>query len=303
MKLSILDQSPVYEGCSFEEALDKSIQLAQLGESLGYERYWLTEHHNFKSLASSAPEIILATIGSKTNKIRIGSGAVLLPHYKSYKVAEVFNTLAALFPNRVDIGVGRAPGGSAEATMALSDNYLQEVYKFPQKIRELIYFLQLENQETNPLPVPIPNIKPQIWLLGTSKKSALLAAEYGVSYAFGQFMSDKNGSEIIAEYIQNFKSEHTVKSPKALITVNVFCAETKERADEVMTNMYKRKTVQGKIEENDMTDTIVGDSIEVKDRLEEIRAMHQVEEIMLNVPSINYHDRIKSFKLIAEELL
>lgn len=123
MKLSILDQAPVLSGKSAQEALKESMKLAQSGEKLGYTRYWIAEHHDFPGLASSAPEVMLGYIGANTEKIRIGAGAILLPHYKPYKVAETFNMLATLFPDRIDLGIGRAPGGSAEASIALSGNF------------------------------------------------------------------------------------------------------------------------------------------------------------------------------------
>lgn len=116
------------------------MKLAQLGDVLGYTRYWIAEHHDLPGLACSAPEVMLGYIGAQTNRIRIGAGAVLLPHYKPYKVAEVYNMLETLFPNRIDIGIGRSPGGSAEATNALNDNFLQKVYQMPELVEELLHF-------------------------------------------------------------------------------------------------------------------------------------------------------------------
>ena len=123
MKLSILDQAPISSGQTAQDALNASLKLAQAGEKLGYTRYWIAEHHDLPGLACPAPEVMLSYIGANTSSIRIGSGAVLLPHYKPFKVAEVYHMLATLFPGRIDVGIGRAPGGSAEATNALSDNF------------------------------------------------------------------------------------------------------------------------------------------------------------------------------------
>lgn len=131
MRLSMLDQSPISSKQTANEALHESVALAQAGEKMGYHRFWMTEHHDLVGLASSAPEVMLGYIGAKTTTIRLGTGAVLLPHYKPYKVAEVHHQLATLLPNRIDLGIGRAPGGSAEATNALNDNFLQSVYKVP----------------------------------------------------------------------------------------------------------------------------------------------------------------------------
>lgn len=160
MKLSILDQSPIASGQTAQQALNDSLLLAQEGDRLGYSRVWFTEHHDLPGLACSAPEVLISYIGAQTKNIRIGAGAVLLPHYKPYRVAETYNMLATLFPGRIDIGIGRAPGGSAEATMALSDNYLQNVYKMPDLVKELLYFLREEFpkdhlfENTSAAPIP-----------------------------------------------------------------------------------------------------------------------------------------------------
>lgn len=186
MKVSILDQSPVSSHQTPAEALEASMQLAKAGDKLGYERYWIAEHHDLSGLACSAPEVMLGYIGAQTNRIRIGSGAVLLPHYKPYKVAETYNMLATLFPGRVDLGIGRAPGGSAEATNALSDNFLQQVFKMPELVEELLQFLDdkfpAEHEYAKLSASPLPPVSPEPWLLGTSKKvpSSLLETEWPI---------------------------------------------------------------------------------------------------------------------------
>src|SRR5690625_2735159 len=141
MKLSILDQAPISSGQTAQEALKDSITLAQHGERLGYHRYWIAEHHDLFGLACPNPDVMLGVIGSQTTTIKIGAGAVLLPYYKPFRVAETYNLLATLFPERIDLGIGRAPGGSAEVSMALSDNYLQQVKKYPEHIDKLKQFL------------------------------------------------------------------------------------------------------------------------------------------------------------------
>src|SRR5690606_3615768 len=170
-------------------------------EQFGYTRYWIAEHHDLPGLACSAPEVMLGFIGAHTSKIRIGAGAVLLPHYKPYKVAEIYNMLATLFPNRVDIGIGRSPGGSAEATNALSDNFLQKVFKMPELVKELLQFFHQDfpsdHEFSKVNASPVPEVMPKPWMLGTSEKSALLAAKFGLSYVFGQFMSDQDGAAIV----------------------------------------------------------------------------------------------------------
>lgn len=211
MQVSILDQAPILNNSTAKEALEQSIQLAVLAEKLGYTRYWIAEHHNLSGLACSAPEIMLPVIGAKTKSIRIGSGATLLPHYKPYKVAEMFNMLATLFPNRIDLGIGRAPGGDAQSSIALSGNYLENVKNMPKTVQELLHFLYNDYPKnelfSNISASPLPNIPPEPWILGTSIKSAFLAAENGISYAFGQFMSNEDGRQIIQTYKNQFQKK------------------------------------------------------------------------------------------------
>ncbi|MFJ7827571.1 LLM class flavin-dependent oxidoreductase [Psychrobacillus sp. NPDC096623] len=331
MKLSILDQSPISSNHTAKEALHESLKLAQAGEALGYTRYWVTEHHDLPGLASSVPEVVLSYIGSNTNTIRIGSGAVLLPHYKPFKVAEVYNSLATLFPDRVDIGIGRAPGGSAEATNALSDNFLQNVYKMPSLVKDLLHFLDddfpTEHAHSKISASPIPEVSPVPWLLGTSKKSALLAAENGIAYTFGQFMSDNDGPSIIQEYLDAFTPRKKGQTAQVIVTVSVICAETTEKADAISLSaliweLQKAKgegrrgvpsiheAMQYKLDDqekdtfkNMKKNIIIGNPKEVKQKLIELQATYKADEIMLSTITYSAEDRRNSYKLIATELL
>ncbi|WP_394232230.1 LLM class flavin-dependent oxidoreductase [Niallia oryzisoli] len=331
MKLSILDQAPISANQTAQEALVNSLKLAQAGEKLGYTRYWIAEHHNLPGLACSAPEVMLSYIGANTTKIRLGSGAVLLPHYKPYKVAEVFNLLATLFPNRIDIGIGRAPGGSAEATNALSDNFLQNVWKMPALVKELIGFLENDfpavHDYSGLSASPLPETAPVPWLLGTGKKSAFLAAENGIAYAFGQFMSDQDGVEIVKQYRDTFIPRKNRHQPKVILTVSVICAETNEKAEELAISwliwqLQKEKEEQllgvpsieqalkykpnkketmhiNKMKEN----IIIGNPNVVKKRLQQLQVKYQADEMMIVTITYSIEDKIHSYQLVAEELL
>lgn len=322
MKLSMLDQSPISSNQTAKEALN---------ESLKYTRYWITEHHDLPGLASSAPEVILSYIGANTNTIRIGSGAVLLPHYKPFKVAEIYNTLATLFPNRIDVGLGRAPGGSAEVTNELSDNFLQNVYKMPSLVKDLLHFLDddfpSETEYSKISASPIPEVSPVPWLLGTSKKSALLAAENGIGYTFGQFMSDKDGPSIIQEYLDAFTPRKQGQTAQVMVTVSVICAETTEKANEISLSAliwelqkakgeghlgvpsiqeamqynldYREKDTFDKMKKN----IIIGNPQEVKQELIKLQATYKADEIMLSTITFSAEARRNSYKLIATELL
>ncbi|WP_096435129.1 LLM class flavin-dependent oxidoreductase [Alteribacter populi] len=331
MKLSILDQSPISSGSTAREALLESMKLAQAAEKLGYTRYWVAEHHDYSGLASSAPEVLLSYIGAHTNNIRIGSGAVLLPHYKPYKVAETYNMLATLFPERIDLGIGRAPGGSAEATMALSDNFLEKVRNMPESTEELIRFL------TNDFPSghmyakvyasPLPPATPEPWILGTSEKSAILAAKNGAAYAFGQFMSEVDGKSIMKAYIENFQPSKLLARPKSIIAVSVICAQTTEYAEELALSVlvwhilsakgeadqgipsineaiqYSPTADEKKELEKKKNKMVIGNPQDVKQQLVSLQAVYQVDEIMIVTNTHSYEARLKSFKLIANELL
>ncbi|MBZ5748911.1 LLM class flavin-dependent oxidoreductase [Metabacillus rhizolycopersici] len=331
MKLSILDQSPISSSQTAKEALNESMKLAQAGEDLGYSRYWIAEHHDFPGLACSAPEVLLSYIGANTNRIRIGSGAVLLPYYKPYKVAEVYNMLATLFSNRIDIGIGRAPGGSAEASNALSDNFLEQVWGMPNTVNDLLHFLDghfpEDHRYAKVTASPLPEISPEPWILGTSKKSALLAAEKGLSYAFGKFMSDNDGVAIIQEYIELFTPRKLGQRPNVILTVSAICAETNERAKEIALSSLiwslqkekgeghlgvpsiqeAKKYVLNQTEKNTLSkakqNMIIGNPHVVKQKLNELQALYKANEIMIVTITYSPKDRIRSYQLIAEEIL
>ncbi|WP_010281999.1 LLM class flavin-dependent oxidoreductase [Bacillus timonensis] len=330
MQLSILDQAPISTNQTPQEALIQSMKLAQAGERLGYTRYWIAEHHDLSGLACPAPEVMLAYIGAHTKSIRIGSGAVLLPHYKPYKVAEVYNMLSTLFPNRIDIGIGRAPGGSAEATNALSDNFLQQVWKMPELIDMLLHFIHHDfppdHEFTNLTAAPIPPTPPVPWLLGTSKKSAILAAEKGVAYTFGLFMSDNDGEEIVKEYIQNFTPQNKDDKPQVIVTVSAICAETKEKAEDIALSSYvwgkqreKSEGIEGVpsipeardyLEKENLHEgfekmkqkVLIGNPREVKERLQQLQKTYHADEIMIVTITHSPTDRVRSYELIAKEV-
>ncbi|WP_041808573.1 LLM class flavin-dependent oxidoreductase [Evansella cellulosilytica] len=328
MKLSILDQSPISTNQTVHQALQASLTVAQSAEKYGYTRYWIAEHHDLGGLACSAPEIMLSYIGAQTKSIRIGSGAILLPHYKPYKVAEISNMLATLFPGRIDIGIGRAPGGSAEVTNALSTNFLQQVYDMPKSLEALLHYVyNVFSEENKPVAAPIPDIAPHVWLLGTSKKSAQLAAKQGLPYAFGQFMTDNDGRGIINEYIQTFNIQKHNEKPYTILTISAICAETTEKAfeqasssliwsiqkargegQEGVPSIEKATKISLSLEEKDtvkkmQANMVIGNRKEVAEKLRDIKKMYQADEIMIVTITHSLEDKLKSYELIANELL
>src|SRR5699024_5650420 len=327
MKLSILDQAPVSKGSNAGETLANAMKLAQAGEAFGYERFWLAEHHSMLAFASSTPEITLAAIGSRTSKIRIGSGATLIPYYSPYKVAENYHTLATLFRDRVDLGIGRAPGGPAEATEALNKEYLKNVYANKERVSELMSYIHHDNHSEKVKMSPLSDPPPEVWMLGTSVKSAELAGELGMNYCFGYFMSNAGDmQEVIDAYRDSFKPAVKRQQPNVMITVTAFAAETEEKAkdiamstliwgiekertfgqsdvDDGIPSIQVAKNFELNEEEQENVDRrmesmFVGAAENVAGRLRELAETYNIEEIMISTNTYSIEDKIKSFELL-----
>ncbi|AOM82531.1 MsnO8 family LLM class oxidoreductase [Salisediminibacterium beveridgei] len=237
--LSLLDSSPILKGQSDAAALRSSVSLAKACEQLGYYRYWATEHHDLAGLSGSVPEVLLAAVGQATGSIRLGSGAILLPHYSPYKVAEVHHALASLNPGRIDIGVGRAPGGNAQTSEALSGEFLKRVYSMPELVDELRGYLD-GTAENGLRAAPVPDEKPELWILGTSLKSARMAGERGLSYAFAHFMSDLDPAEAMTEYRSALQANGFYPGEHhSIITVSAICAKTEQLTEELAEPVLK----------------------------------------------------------------
>ncbi|MFZ4453960.1 LLM class flavin-dependent oxidoreductase [Salibacterium aidingense] len=317
MKLSILDPSPVPSGQTPGDALNQSVELARLAENLGYTRFWMTEHHDLDGIAGSVPEVTLPYIGAHTSTIRLGTGAVLLPYYKPYKVAEIHNMLATLFPGRIDLGIGRAPGGSAEAANALSDNYLQNAGKMPELTRELLQFIDDKYPSPNehaPLSAsPVPEAAPAPWMLGTSRKSAMLAAECGTAYAFAQFMSDKDGAGIVQQYRDHFIPRKPGEESRVIVAVSAVCAQTSEQAENIAYESCKwsvRKEDTSPLtqeEKKRMAEMrqhmMVGNPAEIKEQLIACQSNYGTDEIMIISTILSPEEREESYRRIAKEIL
>ena len=241
LRLSILDQAPVAEGSSAGEALDRSVDLARHVEALGYRRFWMSEHHAMAMLACSAPEVVLARVGAATRSIRIGSGGVMLPHYSAFKVAEVFSTLEAMYPGRVDLGVGRAPGGGPIESQALRrDRGNPPADDFAEQMAELLAWLG--QGDGFPARHPFGRVHvapafsgsgPEVWLLGSSMWGAAAAAQWGLPYAFAHFFSPVVTRAALESYRSGFEpSGYTGRlvAPRAVAAVGVIVADTDEEA-------------------------------------------------------------------------
>lgn len=231
MLVSVLDQSPVRQGGTAQQAFQETLELAALCDSLGYHRFWVSEHHSSDALAGSAPEVLLGAIGQHTTDIRIGSGGIMLPHYSAYKVAEIASTLAALFPGRVDLGVGRAPGTDMISARALSVDGKTRFEHFPQQVEQLQRMLF--DGEYRPQVNPKPDQQAALWMLGSSPDSAILAGQRGLAYNFALFINPHMDPKILDYYRRQFVASDQCSKPYTSLTVNVICADTEAEAQRI----------------------------------------------------------------------
>ena len=236
IRLSVLDQSIAVTGRSADTAIRETLSLAQYCETLGYERFWLSEHHSHPSIVGSAPEVLMAAIAATTQRIRIGSAGVMLPHYSALKVAEQFRVLEALAPGRIDLGVGRAPGSDGRTAQLLNPQAHQAADRFPLQVRELQAWVGgSELPEGHPgrgvVAQPTGPSTPTLWMLGSSNYGAQLAAHYGLPYAFAYFITDGQGAEeALATYRALYRPSPQHPTPQAALCVWALAADSEEEA-------------------------------------------------------------------------
>jgi len=329
IRLGVLDQVYVAEGRTAMDALQESTRLAQAVEALGYARFWVSEHHGMPALAFSSPEVLIAHLAAATSKIRVGSGGIMLPHYSAYKVAENFRLLEALHPGRIDLGLGRAPGGMPLSTRALQQDKVVDVDRYPQQVLDLIGYLHDAMPEGHPfrnlLAAPSIPTAPEIWLLGSSGESARIAAILGTSYAFAEFFGTPGGEEATRFYREHFQPNVVLEEhPRSMIATLAVCADTEEEANRlamssdllflaIRTGMERKclPSVQTAMDypytEADLLHIrqlrqrrVIGTPSQVKERLLQLAADYGVDEILINSPIHDERARIHSYELIAE---
>lgn len=323
LALGILDQSPVLAGASPREAVHATIALAREAERLGYHRYWLAEHHAMRGLADPAPEILLARIAAETSRMRVGTGGVLLPHYSALKVAEQFRMLEALAPGRIDLGIGRAPGGSQRVSMALES---RDVRDFPAQVRDLCDYLDGTLPEEHPFAkltaMPSGETSPEVWLLGSSDYSAALAAQFGLPFAFAHFISG-DAEPVTRMYRRHFRPSRRLPEPRVILCVAAIAAPTPEEAEELaatidLWRLRIRRGVDLPVPSFDEAraytytpsdrDEIaynrlrlaLGAPNAVRERIETVSARHEADEAMILTITPDYASRTRSYALLAE---
>ncbi|MCP3808749.1 MsnO8 family LLM class oxidoreductase [Paenibacillus sp. SEL1] len=295
LNLGVLDMVPLLPGNRPEQAVQRAGELASQAEAWGYTRYWTSEHHDMEGLASSSPEVLLSHIGAVTKTIKLGAGAILLPHYSPVKVAEWFHLLAALYPGRVELGLGRAPGGGPHASMALSGNFLQHVTELPQTMEALLALLE-GTYEYEQVPVfarPMPEQPPAVWMLGTNRKSAEYAAQYSTGYVFGQFMSEQQTEEMLSIYRSSFQPSNRMDKPRTMVAVGAVCALTNELAQQWAAQISLGDPAM-------RASWLVGTPSDIAERLRGLQIKYDNDEFLLVTPIPDYEQRLHSYRLIAE---
>jgi luciferase family oxidoreductase group 1 len=327
LRLSVLDQAPVPAGSTPAQALQNSIELARLVDGLGFHRFWMSEHHAMDLLACTAPEVMLARIGAETRRIRIGSGGIMLPHYTPLKVAECFRMLHALYPDRVDLGIGRAPGGGPLEALALKRERKTKMQDdFPEQVSELLAFLGKQFPAGHPFAgiqvSPEMPGSPDVWMLGSSMWSSAAAVEFGLPYSFAHFFSPVNTRAAIETYRRGFRASAYRSEPEATVAVGVICAETQEEAEFLFSSVRllqrrirtnDRRPVASpedaarelrllgdvQVEEGEWPRYFVGTPERVREELEQMAGALGIGELIVNSIVWDQRKRLRSYELLA----
>ena len=328
LALSVLDQSPIPDGSTPADAVRMTLELAQLCDRLGYRRYWLAEHHASEALAGTVPEVLICRVAALTTRLRVGSGGVMLPHYSALKVAESFRMLETLFPGRIDLGIGRAPGSDQRTARLLQPSGQPlGIEHYPYQVRDLIAWLHDALPENHPahgvIAQPMGESAPDVWLLGSSDDSAALAAHFGLPFCFAHFITPDGGAEITQAYTKHFRPSALHPEPRPMMALSVMCATTDEEADRLAMSrdlwaMRLRTTGQpgpipsleealaypySESERDYMARlrrrTAVGSPATVRAALELQAAAYGVGEIMAVTICHDFAARLRSYELLA----
>jgi luciferase family oxidoreductase group 1 len=326
--LSVLDQSPVRAGKTPADAVRETLDLAVTVERLGYHRYWLAEHHGTPGLAGSCPEVLIGQVAARTTRLRVGSGGVMLPHYSALKVAEQFRMLETLFPGRIDLGLGRAPGSDQRTAAALREGMVDPgLDRFPERIADLLGFLRGALPAGHPFgrvrAMPEGPGIPEVWLLGSSDASAACAAGLGTAFSFAHFINADGGAEVTRAYRTAFRPSPELPAPRAGVAVFTICADTEAEAlrllrsrDLAMLRLYAgRPGPYPTVEEAEAYPytpyelavvqdlrrrAVAGAPEQVVARLAALRAEYQADELTIVTITHDEKARLRSYELLAQ---
>lgn len=327
IKISVLDQSQVSRNESPAQALANSGKLVKLADELGFERYWVSEHHNFKLVAGTAPEVFIPYLASKSERIRVGSGGIMLPNHSALKMSENFGLLTNLFPGRIDFGIGRAPGGDRLSAHLLNPSNTFSEKDFYNQLIEVQNFLKGdETPDTIHAKIkayPIPEIAPEMWILTSSGGSAQFAAHFGMALSFAHFINPSGGPETVAVYRDAFHVSDWLSEPKVNVGIFAFCSEDEQKVADWITEFdYRMLHIEmgatgdlpslDEIKAMDYTmhqrariawnreRFIAGTPDVVEKRLRKLAEDYNVDEIMIATWAEDFEDRKKSYELIAK---
>lgn len=319
---SVLDLAPVTEGSNATQAFANTLNLARRAEKAGYQRYWLAEHHNMPGIASAATAVLIGYVAGGTSTIRVGAGGIMLPNHAPLQVAEQFGTLASLYPGRIDLGLGRAPGTDHATARALR-RYFDSADAFPQDVAELLAFFEPATADQTVRAVPGAGIEVPVWLLGSSLFSARLSAALGLPFAFASHFAPDAMDEALALYRRDFRPSKRLASPHAMLGVNVVAAGSDTEARRLFTTQQQsfinlRRGRPGLIPppiddiesywtptekfgvERALACAVLGDANTVQQGLEAFLARHRPDELMVTANVFDHEARCRSFEIVAE---
>ena len=322
--LSVLDLSPIPAGTKDSEALINTLNLARVADRLGYVRYWLAEHHSIPSVASTSPEIMIGHVASITNRMRVGSGGIMLPNHAPLRIAEEFRVLEALHPGRIDLGVGRAPGSSQATALALrrSKERLM-VDDFPELIGELLHFFRPPDQDDSIQALPRDVATPPLWMLGSTQDGAQIAASLGVGFSFAHHINPELAEDAIQVYRSMFKSSPRLDRPRVILALSAICAETSEEAERLAASLelawvrlrsgkpskfpspeeavnYQYDEWERQLARAARAHFTAGTPTDVKARLLALADRCQADEIMIMTMAHSHAARVRSYELLAD---
>ena len=323
IKFSTLDLVPVRENGSPAQSLRNSLDLAQHVEKLGYQRFWVAEHHNMDGIASSATSVLLGYLAGGTSTIRVGSGGVMLPNHAPLVIAEQFGTLESLYPGRIDLGLGRAPGSDQMTARALRRERSGSADDFPEDVAELVRYLGPRTPDQRVIAMPGTGTNVPIWLLGSSLFSAQLAGERGLPYAFASHFAPRFMHEAIRVYRNHFKPSAVLDKPYVMLGVPLVAADTDEQADYLATSVFQRilalmrgqslvqrppvKTMDGlwlPHEREAVSDflglAMIGSPEKIRARLDVLVEQPQPDELIFTCDLYEHSDRLHSYELLAQ---
>ncbi|MDO3693339.1 LLM class flavin-dependent oxidoreductase [Wenyingzhuangia sp. chi5] len=320
---SILDLAVVATGTSIQQTYKNTLRLAQKAESYGYKRFWLAEHHNMATIASSAPSILIGYVAQGTTSIRVGSGGIMLPNHAPLIVAEQFGTLGSLYPKRIDLGLGRAPGTDQETAHAIRSDFMDAAHSFPKEIDKIQAFFSEENASSKVRATVAEGVDVPMYILGSSTDSAHLAAKKGLPYAFASHFATAMLLDALDIYRNEFKASKALNTPYTIAGVNVIIADTDEEAEKISTSFFKlivgiltgkRQPLSEPTEmTNDLKEILqhpsvqqmikysfIGSKETVKKQIQAFIEKTKVDEIIVTTNIYSIEDKIHSYKLLSE---